>query len=90
MNKLEKNSSVLEACNEIIKEEEHAGIIEKVVNLKKADKIHYLLHQTVIRNEDETTKVRMVFDASSKGKKSGNSFNNCNHVRPLLTNSFLI
>ena len=88
MNKLKKNPPVLEACNKIIKEQEQAGIIEKVMNLEKTDKIHYLPHQTVIRNEAETTKVRMVFDASCKDKKSGTSLNDCIHVglplNPLL------
>ena len=84
IHKLKRNPSVLEACNDIIKEQEEAGIIEKVANLDKADKIHYLPHQTVIRNEAETTKVRMVFDASSKNKKSGTSLNDCIHVGPPL------
>ena len=84
MNKLKKNPAVLEACNNIIQEQEQAGIIEKVTSLEKADKIHYLPHQTVIRTEAETTKVRMVFDASSKDKKSCTSLNNCIHVGPPL------
>ena len=82
--KLKKNPAILEACNNIIKEQEEAGIIEKVNSLEKADKIHYLPHQTVIRTEAETTKVRMVFDASSKDKQSGTSLNNCIHVGPPL------
>ena len=84
MGKLKKNPAILEACNNIIKEQEEAGIIEKVNSLEKADKIHYLPHQTVIRTEAETTKVRMVFDASSKDKQSGTSLNNCIHVGPPL------
>ena len=84
MNTLRKEPSGLEACNNIIKEQEQSGIIERVTSLEKADKIHYLPYQTVIRTDAETTKVRMVFDASSKDRKSGTSLNTYIHVGPPL------
>ena len=57
--------------------------------MEKEEKIHCLPHQTVIRTEAETTKARIVFDASSKDKESGTSLNNCIHVGPSL-NSLLV
>ena len=84
MSKLKKNPTILEACKNIIKEQEEAGIIEKVSSLENTDKIHHLPHQTVSRTGAETTKVRMVFDASSKDKQSGTSLNTCIRVGPLL------
>ena len=48
MKKLRKDPSVLEACNNIIKEQEQSGIIERITSLEKADKIHYLPHQSVL------------------------------------------
>lgn len=84
MNKLKKNPAVLEGCNSIITEQEQAGIIEKVTSLEKAGKVHHLPHQMVVLMDAKTTKVRMIFDASSKDKKSGTSLNNCIHVGPPL------
>ena len=46
--------------------------------------MHYLPHQAVIRKEATTTKVRIVYYASSKEKKSGTSLNDCLHVGPSL------
>ena len=53
--------------------------------LDHAEKVHYLPHQTVIKKEVETTKFRVVFDASLKEGKRGTSLNDCLHVWLLLT-----
>ena len=37
-------------------------------------------HQAVIRRDAKTTKLRVVYDASSKGGKKGTSLNDCLHV----------
>ena len=37
------------------------GIIEPVIELEKADKIHYLPHHAVIYRETKTTKIRVVY-----------------------------
>ena len=47
--------------------------------------MHYLSHQAVIRKEAEATKLRVVFDASSKEDKKDTSLNNCLHVGTPLT-----
>ena len=68
----------------IIQDQLEAGIIERVVELEKAPKVHYLPHQAVIRKESTTTKVRVVYDASSREGKVGTSLNDCLHVGPSL------
>ena len=42
MRKLKNDPKIMEECDKIIKEQEKLGIIEKVVELGKADKVHYL------------------------------------------------
>lgn len=41
----------------IIEEQRKTGVIEKVVELEKTTKVHYLPHQAVVRKEATTTKV---------------------------------
>eukprot|EP00794_Sanderia_malayensis_P021402 gene21402-biopygen17184 len=65
LRKLKKDPHSLQKYDEIITEQCTTGIIERVMKLKKTEnKVHYLAHQAVVREEAETTKVRIVFDAS--------------------------
>ena len=50
-----------------------------------AQKTSYLPHSAVMRQESETTKVRVVYDASCKDKVTRVSLNDCLHVGPPLT-----
>ena len=60
------------------------GIIEKVNDESAIPGcVHYLPHRAVIRNDKETTKVRVVFDASAKLPKSP-SLNECLYAGPCL------
>ena len=46
--------------------------------------VHYLPHHPVVRKDRETTKVRVVYDASSK-ESGGPSLNQCLYTGPPLT-----
>ena len=83
--KFRKDPHIFYECNKIITEQVEMGIIEQVSELNEAETIHYLPSQTVVRAEAETTKVRLVFDASCKDRKAGTSLNDCLHVGPSLT-----
>ncbi|KAL9972204.1 hypothetical protein ACROYT_G018464 [Oculina patagonica] len=63
------------------------GVIEAVTNLEVGgnDRTHYLPHHSVIRKDAKTTKVRVVYDASSRADGKGSSLNDCLHVGPSLT-----
>ena len=84
--KLSKDEDLFNSYNNIIKDQLSHGIIEKVLNhdLDIGD-VHYLPHRPVRRDKKVTTKVRMVFDASSKS--FGPSLNDCLHAGPSLTTS---
>ena len=43
-----------------------SGVIEIVLEEDEATKVSYLPHQSVVREQAETTKARVVYDSSSK------------------------
>ena len=85
LGRLKSDPTVLNAYDGIIKEQEEVGIVERVTELETTEKIHYLPHHAVIQKDAKTTKVRVVYDASSKEGKRGVSLNDCLHVGPALT-----
>ena len=85
MRKLRKTPEILEAYDGTIKEQLKEGIIEEVLEKPTGSRITYLPHQAVVRKDAETTKVRVVYDASAKPSKNARSLNECLHVGPSLT-----
>ena len=85
LRKLRKEPGVLQSYDQIIQEQLNSNIIEKVTELEMPEKQHILPHHAVIRNDAETTKIWIVFDASSKESRVGTSLNDCLHVGPPLT-----
>ena len=51
----------------VLKEYLSYGIVERVTD-SNTSYLHYLPHRAVVRDERETAKVRVVFDASAKYK----------------------
>ena len=85
LGRLRNEPEILREYDKVIREQLKAGVIERVYQSDEGGKVHYLPHQAVIRKEAETTKLRVVFDASSKEGKRGTSLNDCLHVGPPLT-----
>ena len=67
----------------IFKEQKSQGVIEDVSNDGKMGETHYLPHHPVIRDDKNTSKVGIVFDASAKGM--GPSLNDCLYKGQQLT-----
>ena len=68
--KLERDPVQLDKYDAIIQEQLTEGIVERAVDEPQGREF-YILHKTVIKETDETTKIRIVFDASArKWKKS--------------------
>ena len=81
----------LERYYNIIQNQIKEGIVEKVDEICKQDtaegeNVLYLSHKPVIRESAETTKLRIVHDASSKPTKNSTSLNDCLETRPPLQN----
>ena len=83
---------LLQEYNNIIKEQLKLNVAEKVPlsetnNFDQVKNIRYLPHRPVIKDDRVTSKVRIVFDTSSKIK--GPSLNDCLHPGPSLTEPLL-
>ena len=66
--KFGKDSELYHDYKQIIYEQENLEIIEKLSETSQGDGLHYLPHRAVVRDDKITTKTRLVFDASSKGR----------------------
>ena len=63
--RLKENPSLLRQYNEVFKQQLAEGVIERVDSNKYDDgEAHFLCHFGVVRNDRQTTKLRVVFDGS--------------------------
>ena len=82
-NRLSKSIDTLVKYDKVITDQLEHGVIEKVESIGIPGKDKYLPHQAVIRDDHSSTKLRVVFDASSK--TIGPSLNDILHKGPCLT-----
>ena len=83
--KLSKSPALLKQYNNIIQEQLSRGIIEKVTRNSEEGPIkHYIPHHPVVTPSKNTTKVRIVYDASAKARKGDLSLNDCLYRGPVL------
>lgn len=82
---LQKDPNLLEMYNDIFKEQYRLNIIEDVQDENAAveGRVHYLPHQAVLTPQKNTTKLRIVFDASAHFKNCP-SLNDALHRGPVL------
>ena len=65
------------------------GIVENVPSDNKGStQVHYLPHHAVIRTDKSTTKLRIVYDASTRANENP-SLNECLHVGPKFNKKLL-
>ena len=77
--RLRQSPEILQEYDSIIRTQLQSGIVEEVKD-GDAGTVHYLPHHAVVWQDKDTTKVRIVFDASSKSM--GPSLNDCLYVGP--------
>ena len=80
-----KRTGNLEAYDAIIREQLESGVIEPADEPAKG-KEFYIPHKPVIRENAESTKLRIVYDASAKANATAPSLNECLNIGPPLQN----
>ena len=83
--KLERTGKY-EAYDQIIKDQLEEGVIELAPE-ESSDKEFYLPHKAVVKENAETTKLRVVYDASAKEQPNSPSLNECLNPGPSLQNT---
>ena len=89
LERLRHDPEVLREYDCVIKEQLHRGIVEVVEKPSEgeAGRVHYIPHHAVIRRDKLTTKLRVVFDASSKS--DGVALNDCLYAGPPLAENII-
>ncbi len=83
--RLEKKPDLLKQYHEITKDQEQQGIIEKAPKESDQRKF-YIPHKPIVKESAETTKVRIVYDASARETDDSPSLNDCLETGPALQN----
>ena len=74
---MQKKPDILREYDDIIKSQLNQGVIESCSQVDQNTPIHYLPHRAVIRDDRSSTKLRIVYDASSSVSKNLPSLNDC-------------
>ena len=86
LKRLEQNPEIFKAYDQVIRDQLMNNEIEKVSeNQSENPKEFFLPHRTVIRKNAESTKLRVVYDASAKSEP-GYSLDDCLEKGPSKTN----
>ena len=85
MRKLKKDPGKFEQYENITKEQLAEGITKRVTSQPNG-KEYYIPHKPVIRENAESKKMRIVYDASAKSNCFSPSLNECLETGPTLQN----
>ena len=90
VNRLKADPDKLKTYDEVIREQEVEGIIEKCVDFPPKGEVHYLPHHCVVNEAKETTKFRVVYDASSNRPSLNDCLEKEENVMPSKMVAFLM
>ena len=87
LRRLRQDQEIMKEYDAIVRNQIKLGIVEYVGESTgdQNSRIHYLPHHVVIRRDKDTTKVRVVYDASASSH--GPSLNDCLHAGPKFDQS---
>ena len=81
LKRLNQDPQLLRQYDGVIRDQLCQGVVEVVPSSDEAEgRVHYLPHHAVIRRDKETTKLRIVYDASARA--DGPSLNDCLYTGP--------
>ena len=85
MNRLQSDKELLHKYDHVIQQQVNAGIIEEVVDVcGSSTRKYYLPHHPVLTPDKETTKIRIVYDASAKAQSASRNLNECLYCGPVI------
>ena len=89
LRRLRQSPDILQEYDSIIRKQLELGIVKPVQDTDSGEvgEVHYLPHHAVVRRNKETTKVRVVYDASAKS--AGPSLNECLFTGPKFEQKIL-
>ena len=80
-----QDPTLMKKYDAIIKEQLEKNMIEPLNEDNEEGQVkHYIPHHVVIKPDSESTKLRIVYDASAKSKKSNSSLNDCLYRGPVI------
>jgi hypothetical protein len=89
LRRLQRTPDILQEYDSVIQKQLKMGIVQPVKDsdLTTVGNVHYLPHHAVVKRDKETTKVRVVYDASAKC--AGPSLNECLFTGPKFEQKIL-
>ena len=82
-----RSQGIIERYDQVIQDQIKAGIVELLTGSATGQRHFYIPHKRVVRDSAETTKLRVVYDASARRTYSGApSLNYCLNPGPPLQN----
>ena len=81
---------VFKQYHEIIESQIESGIIEKVNDqIQSSTRTHYISHHAVIKQDNNTIKLRILYDGSAKLRKDNTSINDSLYRGPIMLQDLL-
>ena len=86
LQKLKQTPDLLNIYDNIIKDQEKRGFIERVDDNDTTENTHYLPHRAV-KKDSATMPIRIVYDCSCRGNGKSASLNDCSIAEPPVLNN---